>query len=81
MKYDLKTCPFCGGTPYIESDSRGFYKGESTKVAFVRCTNCNMRTERFPVSMGRREVIDLAVKRWNMRFNGVSICTVGDHRD
>ena len=80
MKYDLKTCPFCGGTPYIESDSRGFYKGESAKVAFVRCTTCNMRTERFPVSIGRRAAVDLAVKRWNMRFNGISLCTVGDHR-
>lgn len=80
MKYELKTCPFCGGTPYIESDSRGFVKGESTKVAYVRCTTCNMRTERFPVSIGHRNAVDLAVKRWNMRFNGISLVTVGDHR-
>lgn len=79
MKYDLKTCPFCGGTPYIESHSRGFVKGVSTRVAYVRCKDCNMRTERFPVSMGNREAVDLAVKRWNMRFNGVSLCSVGDH--
>ena len=80
MKYDLKTCPFCGGTPYIESDSRGFVKGESTKVAYVRCADCHTRTERFPVSIGHREAIDLAVKRWNMRFNGISLVTVSDHR-
>lgn len=79
MKHDLKTCPFCGGTPYIESDSRGFVKGQPTKVAFVRCTDCNMRTERFPVSMGRRVAVNLAISRWNMRFNGISLCTVGDH--
>lgn len=79
MKYDLKTCPFCGGSPYIESDFRGFIKGESTKVAFVRCTECQTRTARYPISMGRREAIDMAVKRWNMRFNGISMCTVSDH--
>ena len=63
MTHNLKACPFCGGRPYIESHSRGFVKGVSCRVAYVRCTECNTRTERFPISMGPAEAVKAAVNR------------------
>ena len=46
----LKPCPFCGGRAYLERSSRGFVNGESTRVAFVRCTQCNARSGREKLS-------------------------------
>ena len=80
MVCNLKACPFCGGRPYIESNSRGFVKGVSCRVAYVRCTECNTRTARFPVSIGQREAVDAAVNRWNCRFNSISYTPISDHR-
>lgn len=75
----LKSCPFCGGKPYIESRSRAFIDGETTHVAYVRCSECNARTERFPNSIGARESVRLAVDAWNKRFDNVIYERVGDH--
>lgn len=75
----LKSCPFCGGKPYIESRSRAFINGETTRVAYVRCSECNARTERFPNSIGARESARLAVDAWNKRFDDVIYERVGDH--
>ena len=80
MTYNLKACPFCGGRPYIESNSRGFVKGISCRVAYVRCTECNTRTARFPVSIGQRVAVDAAVNRWNSRFNSISYTPISDRR-
>ena len=43
---ELKPCPFCGGKPYLETRHRAFINGETTRVAFVRCTECEARTQR-----------------------------------
>ena len=44
---ELKPCPFCGGKPYLETRHRAFIQAQTTRVAFVRCTECNARTNRF----------------------------------
>ena len=69
---DLKPCPFCGGEAYLETNHRAFVRGESTKVAFVRCRRCNARTGRFELSeYGRTsysgEANRLAKEAWNRR--------------
>lgn len=79
MMHNLKACPFCGGRPYIESHSRCYINGESTRAAYVRCTDCESRTERFPVSLGQRKAVDAAVNRWNARYEAVGYIPVGDH--
>ena len=78
--HNLKACPFCGGKPYIESHSRGFVDGKSTRVAYVRCSECNCRTERLPISIGQAEAVRAVVNKWNCRFDAVGYMPVGDHR-
>ena len=80
MVYNLKACPFCGGRPYIESGSRGFYRGESTRVAFVRCTECNARSNRIPISIGQAKAVQAVVNQWNCRFDAISYEPCSDHR-
>ena len=46
----LKSCPFCGGRPYLEDSHRSFVNGKSTKVAFIRCKECNARSQRIDIS-------------------------------
>ena len=80
MMHNLKACPFCGGRPFIESHSRAFLKGEPTHVAYVRCSECEARTTKIPISIGLSEAVHRAVNRWNSRFNAVGYMPVGDHR-
>lgn len=68
----LKQCPFCGGKPYLETNHRAFIKGETAKVAYVRCRNCNARTERFELrDFGRtsfsKDANEKAIEAWNRR--------------
>ena len=80
MYHNLKACPFCGGRPYIESRIRGFVNGESARVAYVRCTDCNARTDRIPISIGQAKAVDAVVNKWNARYNAIGYIQVGDHR-
>lgn len=81
MTHDLKVCPLCGGTPYIESRSRAYVKGETKRVAYVRCMSCAMRTGKIPLEgNGEAKAVQIAINRWNMRFNGISLVPVSDHR-
>lgn len=69
---DLKPCPFCGGEAYIEDSHRAFIRGESTKVAYVRCRRCNARTSRYELAkyggMSKSaEAVRLAIRAWNRR--------------
>lgn len=79
MFHNLKACPFCGGRPFIESRSRGFLKGQETRVAYVRCSDCEARTSKIPVSIGQKEAVKRAVNLWNCRFNAIGTMPVGDH--
>ena len=70
--YIMKACPFCGGIPRLERSSRGFINGESTKVAYVWCTNCNARSARVPlIKYGKTSASTEADKEviamWNRR--------------
>ena len=47
MNYRLKLCPHCGGEAYLERRHRSFIDGQTTRVAFVRCTVCNARSGRY----------------------------------
>lgn len=72
MKFNLLPCPFCGGKPMIEGNHRGFVNGESARIAFVRCSKCNARSERIPVSKYgctsySIEAVREAVNSWNRR--------------
>ena len=80
MMHNVKACPFCGGRPYIESHSRAFIGGETTRVAYVRCSECNARSERVPISIGQSEAVKRVVAQWNCRYNAVGFIPVGDHR-
>lgn len=71
---ELKPCPFCGGKPHLEKNHRAFIKSETTRVAFVRCHNCNARTERFELrDFGHTsfsyEANKKAIEAWNRRVN------------
>lgn len=81
MIHYLKACPFCGGRPYIESGSRGFVKGVSCRVAYVRCVDCNTRTERIPISIGQSKAVQAVVRKWNCRFDAQEYMPIGDHRN
>lgn len=69
---ELKPCPFCGGKPYLETKHRAFINAQTTKVAFVRCTECYARTQRFELQLfGRtsysKEANKKAIEAWNRR--------------
>ena len=70
---ELKPCPFCGGKPYLETRHRAFINGETTRVAFVRCTECEARTQRFSIEVFGRtsysgEANARAIEHWNRRI-------------
>ena len=65
---ELKPCPFCGGKPYIEGHHRAFINAQTTRVAFVRCRECEARTQRFSTEVfGRNEAKEMAIEAWNRR--------------
>ena len=69
---ELKPCPFCGGKPYLETRHRTFINAKTTRVAFVRCTACEARTQRFAlIDFGctsfSYEANKRAAEAWNRR--------------
>jgi hypothetical protein len=71
----LKPCPFCGGRPILETCHRAFIGGESTRVAFVRCSRCNARSGRielrkYGASSHSQKANQIAVDAWNARNDG-----------
>lgn len=67
----MKPCPFCGGEPYLERNHRNFVKGESTRVALVRCTQCEAKSGKFDLRIyDPTTASSLAIEAWNRRvFN------------
>ena len=68
----LLPCPFCGGKPYLERHSRAFINAQTTKVAYVRCTQCDARSQRVPLSdYGKTsrsaEAERVVINAWNRR--------------
>ena len=71
----VKSCPFCGGRPRLETHQRGFVNGVSTKVCYVYCSFCNARSMRVDLAAyGRRnrsaDAIRDVVDAWNDRAEG-----------
>lgn len=71
-KVNLKPCPFCGGKAYLETNHRAFINAQTTRVAFVRCLNCNARTQRIELAKYGKtshsiEAENEAVQAWNRR--------------
>ena len=71
-KYNLLPCPFCGGRAVLERSHRAFVNGETTRVAFVRCSQCNARSGRTKLSdFGSTSHSSLAeqtvIDNWNRR--------------
>lgn len=69
---ELKPCPFCGGRGKLEESFRAFIGGETTKVAFVHCRDCNARSGRVKIADYNRtsrsqEASAEAVRLWNNR--------------
>ena len=72
MYYNLKPCPHCGGEAYLERKHRAFIHAQTTRVAFVRCTECNARSGRYKLEdystrNASTEAERLAVESWNRR--------------
>lgn len=72
--YDLKPCPFCGGEAKLETSHRAFINAQTTKVAYVFCTNCNARSGRvalkdYGCTSYSEDANEEAVSRWNIRKN------------
>ena len=73
---ELKPCPFCGGKPYLETNHRAFINAKTTKVAYVRCRDCEARTQRFELkAFGRTShsgaANEKAIEAWNRRAEDV----------
>ena len=69
---ELKPCPFCGGKPYLEKSSRAFLGGESQRVSYVRCTKCEARSPKIPISRYGHSCYSIdaqnaAAEAWNRR--------------
>ena len=69
---ELLPCPFCGGEPFLETNSRAYVNGSSERVSYVRCKKCNARTGKVPLSkyghtQSSKEAVDEAISRWNTR--------------
>ena len=72
ITWEMKLCPFCGGLPILEKSSRTILHGKATRVAFVRCGDCEARTARYSVEdFGHTsysiEAVKAAVDHWNQR--------------
>ena len=70
--YYIKPCPFCGGKPRLERSHRAFIGGETTRVAFVRCTVCEARSGRqklsdFGHTSSSTEADQAVIAAWNRR--------------
>ena len=81
----LKTCPFCGGKPYLEKASRGFVGGQPAKVCYVRCKSCNARSERVNIAdFGHTSYSGEAIKQvaeaWNSRVDNTELVFVQENR-
>lgn len=71
-KPKLKPCPFCGGKPHLETRHRAFINAQTTRVALVRCTECNARSGRFELkdfghTSSCLEANNKAIEAWNRR--------------
>ena len=76
LRKSIKPCPFCGGRGFLEGSSRAFVNGESTRVAFVRCLQCNARGGRvniadFGTNSRSIDAEREAVAKWNRRNGNV----------
>lgn len=81
----IKSCPFCGGKPYVEESQRGFVGGKSTHVCYVRCKSCNARSQRLNIedfghTSRSSEAIEKVVAAWNVRVYSSSADTLFDIR-
>lgn len=68
----LLSCPFCGGEPYLERSARAYVSGKTENVAYVRCTNCNARSGKVPLSKYGKsshsgQAVQEAMDLWNAR--------------
>ncbi len=71
-RFEILPCPFCGGDPYLEQSSRGFHRGVSTRLAYVRCKGCGARGPHFDLAefgctASSSRANELAVAAWNRR--------------
>ena len=72
MTEKLKPCPFCGGEARLQKHERVFIHGKTTRAAYVRCLQCDARTERVPYeefgkSSYSADAHIKAVNAWNRR--------------
>lgn len=72
----IKSCPFCGGKPYLERSQRGFVNGVSTRVCFVRCKKCNARSPRLDLhdyghTSHSLQALEDVIEMWNTRTDKV----------
>ena len=70
----LRRCPFCGGKAYLETGHRAFIGGITTRVAFVRCRDCNARSGReelrdYGCTSHSGEANAKVIAAWNRRYN------------
>ena len=77
--YYLEKCPFCNGKAVLERSFRAFINAQTTRVSFVRCSQCNARGPRFAIEQysdtsknHSTTAEELAVKAWNTRFTSES---------
>lgn len=71
-KFNLLPCPFCGGRGFLEKSYRSFIKGQSERVALVRCLDCGARAGRvrlkeYGKSSHCVEAEQKAIDIWNNR--------------
>lgn len=61
---ELKPCPFCGGRPYLERAKRTRIKGKATRIALVRCTQCNARTNFYDIADFGKTSHSATAEKW-----------------
>ena len=70
--YKILPCPFCGGKAVLEKSHRAFINAKTTRVAFVRCVECNARSGRvnladYGCTSTSRDANLKAIAAWNRR--------------
>ncbi len=63
MKIEIRTCPFCGGTPSIEQGDKSMFGQE----VIISCKNLSCPAQPSISNIGRDDALKEAIAIWGKR--------------